>query len=210
MSLEELREQNKRLVTEKALECFIQNGISNTRISDIAAASGLTQRSVFRYFASKDDIIIAAAFCYWERAKAHIARELEKHTGAAQTGIEQIRIILQSYANMLFTDPEGIRFSLDAEVALYNAGKNAHVVNRPPERYESHMGPLSQAVLRGLADGTVDPGADVRQLYYNAYDSILGMMQRLSLGVPSVNELDAHERLRAMCEMFTQEFAAKS
>lgn len=210
MSLEELREQNKRLVTEKALECFIQNGISNTRISDIAAASGLTQRSVFRYFASKDDIIIAAAFCYWERAKAHIARELEKHTGAAQTGIEQIRIILQSYANMLFTDPEGIRFSLDAEVALHSAGKNAHVVNRPPERYESHTGPLSQAVLRGLADGTVDPDADVRQLYYNAYDSILGMMQRMSLGVPSVNELDAHERLRAMCEMFTQEFAAKS
>lgn len=27
MSLEELREQNIRLVTEKALECFIKNGI---------------------------------------------------------------------------------------------------------------------------------------------------------------------------------------
>lgn len=31
MSLEELREQNIRLVTEKALECFIKNGINNTR-----------------------------------------------------------------------------------------------------------------------------------------------------------------------------------
>ena len=74
MSLEELREQNIRLVTEKALECFIKNGINNTRVSEIAAESGLTQRSVFRYFPSKDDIVIAAAFCYWERAKAHIAR----------------------------------------------------------------------------------------------------------------------------------------
>ncbi len=49
MSLEELREQNIRLVTEKALECFIKNGINNTRVSEIAAESGLTQRSVFRY-----------------------------------------------------------------------------------------------------------------------------------------------------------------
>ena len=60
MSLEELREQNIRLVTEKALECFIKNGINNTRVSEIAAESGLTQRSVFRYFPSKDDIVIAA------------------------------------------------------------------------------------------------------------------------------------------------------
>lgn len=62
---------------------------------------------------------------------------------------------------------------------------------------------------KGLADGTVDPAADIKQLYYNAYDSILGMMQRLTVGVPSVNELDAHTRLRAMCAMFTREFAAK-
>lgn len=118
MSLEELREQNIRLVTEKALECFIKNGINNTRVSEIAAESGLTQRSVFRYFPSKDDIVIAAAFCYWERTKAYIAHELRRHTDDAQTGIEQINIILNSYANMLFVDPEGIRFSLDAEVAL--------------------------------------------------------------------------------------------
>ena len=129
--------------------------------------------------------------------------------GKAQTGIEQINIILNSYANMLFVDPEGIRFSLDAEVALYSVGKNAHVINRPPERYEAYKGPLSQAVRRGLADGTVDPGANIKQLYYNAYDSILGMMQRLTVGVPSVSELDAHERLESMCAMFTREFAAK-
>lgn len=126
------------------------------------------------------------------------------------SGIEQISIILNSYANILFIDPEGIRFSLDAETALYSAGKNERVINRPPERFEEHSGPLSVAIEKGLKDGTVDPNADIRQLYYNAYDSILGMMQRLTIGVPSANEIDAHLRLRAMCDMFTQQFAAKN
>ena len=36
------------------------------------------------------------------------------------------------------------------------------------------------------------------------------MMQRLTIGVPSANEIDAHLRLRAMCDMFTQQFAAKN
>lgn len=208
MSLEELRESNIQLVTEKALECFVERGIDNTRVSDIAKSAGLTERSVYRYFPTKSDIVIAAALCYWARAKDYIASQMVEHSGDAMTGIEQIELILQSYANILFVDPKGIRFSLDAELALNNVGKSHKVFNRPPERFEAHVGPLSNAVERGLADGTVNPNADVKQLYYNAYDSILGLMQRLTLGVPSVNEIDAHARLKQMCRMFTQAFAA--
>lgn len=209
MSLEEVRSQNIQLVTEKALDCFIKNGIANTKVSEIAQAAGLTERSVYRYFTTKSDIVIAAAFCYWQRAKEYIAWELSSHDYTHMSGIEQISIILNSYANILFIDPEGIRFSLDAEVALFNVGKSEKVINRPPERFEEYTGPLSQAIRRGLSDGTVDPDADIKQLYYNAYDSILGLMQRLTVGVPSTNELDARKRLQAMCKMFTREFSSK-
>lgn len=210
MSQEEIRERNISLVANVALDKFIEKGIGKTSLSEIADAAGLTERSIYRYYKSKNDLIIASAFCYWERVKEHIYSELKKLDFDALTGIEQINIILNSYANMLFYDPKGIRFSLDAEVALYNVGKNHHVINRPPERYEACDGPLAVAVQKGLNDGTVSPDVDIKQLYYNAYDSILGMMQRITVGVPSVNELDAHERLRAMCDMFTREFSAKN
>ena len=36
MAQEQLREQNKRLVAEKALDCFLEQGIGNTRVSQIA------------------------------------------------------------------------------------------------------------------------------------------------------------------------------
>lgn len=72
---------------------------------------------------------------------------------------------------------------------MYQVGKNSHVINRPPERFERYTGPLSIAIRKGLADGTVSPNANIKQLYYNAYDSILGMMQRLTVGVPSVMSL---------------------
>ena len=121
MSLDELKTQNIRTVTEKALVCFIKNGITNTKVSEIAKTAGLTERSVYRYFPTKSDIVISAAFCYWERAKEYIAWELDTHDYEHLSGIEQISIILKSYANILFIDPEGIRFSLDAEVALFNA-----------------------------------------------------------------------------------------
>ena len=199
MSMQEVREQNIALVTQTALACFVENGIEKTTIRDIAQHAGLTERSVYRYFAGKDELVIAAAYLYWDRAK-------ERRRG--MTGIEEIRVLLRSYAGLIFTDPAGIRFSLDAEVALCNAGRQHVVINRPPERFEVAPGPIAAAIRRGLADGTVDPEADVKTLYYNTYDSILGVIQRMSVGVPSVHELDGHARIDALCEQFTRAFAA--
>ena len=59
MPHEEQREKNIRLVTEVALDCFLANGIEKTKVADIALRSGLTERSVFRYFETKADLVLA-------------------------------------------------------------------------------------------------------------------------------------------------------
>ena len=76
MSMQEVREQNIALVAQTALACFVENGIDKTTIRDIAHRAGLTERSVYRYFATKDELVIAAAFLYWDRAKAQAAQAL--------------------------------------------------------------------------------------------------------------------------------------
>ena len=78
MSMQEVREQNIALVTQTALACFVENGIEKTTIRDIAQHAGLTERSVYRYFAGKDELVIAAAYLYWDRAKELAAQSLAK------------------------------------------------------------------------------------------------------------------------------------
>ena len=129
MSMQEVREQNIALVTQTALACFVENGIEKTTIRDIAQHAGLTERSVYRYFAGKDELVIAAAYLYWDRAKELAAQALVSARRRGMTGIEEIRVLLRSYAGLIFTDPAGIRFSLDAEVALCNAGRQHAVVS---------------------------------------------------------------------------------
>lgn len=57
-----LRERTRRAVQqeigEAAVALFMEHGYEATTIDDIAAAVGLSQRSVFRYFGTKDDIVI--------------------------------------------------------------------------------------------------------------------------------------------------------
>lgn len=145
MSLQEVREQNIALVKQTALACFVENGIDKTTIRDIAHRAGLTERSVYRYFATKDELVVAAAFLYWDRAKAQAAQALVSARQPGMTGIEEIRVLLRSYAGLIFTDPAGIRFSLDAEVALCNAGRSTRsstarrsALRSPPAQSRGH------------------------------------------------------------------------
>ncbi|MFE7979769.1 TetR/AcrR family transcriptional regulator [Streptomyces shenzhenensis] len=57
-----LRERTRRAVrreiTETAERLFIERGYDATTIEDIAAAIGMSPRSVFRYFPTKEDLLV--------------------------------------------------------------------------------------------------------------------------------------------------------
>ena len=94
MSLEALREQNIQLVTEKALECFLEQGIEKTKVSEIARRAGLTERSVFRYFKTKTDLVLAASYLYWNSVIAYIDRQLPPEGEGGRTGLEEVGRLL--------------------------------------------------------------------------------------------------------------------
>ncbi|MEA5152509.1 MAG: TetR/AcrR family transcriptional regulator [Oscillospiraceae bacterium] len=207
MYQDKLREANTRLVVEKALECFLEQGIEKTRVSEVAQRAGLTERSVFRYFKTKSDLVLAASYLYWNRVTAYIEGQLPPDGDKTQTGLEDVAQLLVCYSNLYSEHREGILFTLDAELVLNAAGKKHEIKNRPPEPYESSNGPVARAIRKGLADGSIDPRVDVRVLYYNSYDAILGVMQRMSIGgTPSAGELDYRSRMRHLCEMFVSAF----
>ena len=57
-----LRERTRlavaREITEAASALFIATGYETTTIDDIARAVGMSRRSVFRYFPTKEDIVL--------------------------------------------------------------------------------------------------------------------------------------------------------
>lgn len=56
-----LRERTRRAVRAElmtvAMQLFLEHGFEETTVEQIATAAGLSRRSFFRYFASKDDIL---------------------------------------------------------------------------------------------------------------------------------------------------------
>src|SRR6266511_6256504 len=57
-----VRERTRRAVrdelTQLAKELFVEKGYDQTTIDDLAAAAGMSKRTFFRYFASKEELIV--------------------------------------------------------------------------------------------------------------------------------------------------------
>lgn len=75
---ERTREAARQHIAESALGLFLTRGFDETTVEQIAAEAGISARSFFRYFPTKEDVVITDP-SGWARAMAdHLRGENEK------------------------------------------------------------------------------------------------------------------------------------
>ena len=52
------RDVMREQISSAAVALFLKHGFEKTTVADIAAATGISRRTLFRYFASKEDIVL--------------------------------------------------------------------------------------------------------------------------------------------------------
>jgi AcrR family transcriptional regulator len=76
---EGLREHKKRRthqrIAEVGLNLFLANGYDATTLDEIAAAAGISRRTFFSYFKSKDEILLAQLSCYVDALKLSVHQD---------------------------------------------------------------------------------------------------------------------------------------
>jgi AcrR family transcriptional regulator len=67
MSLREQKQRETRLrIAETAMELFLEHGYDGTTLDAIAAAAGISRRTFFSYYKSKEDIVLAWQEAAWQ------------------------------------------------------------------------------------------------------------------------------------------------
>jgi len=55
----DVTEERTQQILEAAVSAFVQSGIANTRMEDIAQEAGLSKATIYLYFKSKDELVFA-------------------------------------------------------------------------------------------------------------------------------------------------------
>src|SRR5262245_13205900 len=87
------RAETRRRVLDAAFEVFGDKGIAATKLTEVAAAAGLTKGAVYSSFASKDELVLALM-------EEHAVHRLEANlagfaaAGDGATGLAEVAAVL--------------------------------------------------------------------------------------------------------------------
>lgn len=142
----DVSEERKQQILDAAEKVFTHKGLDEARMDDIAEGTGLSKGTLYLYFKSKDDLIIAIL----ERIFQHTFDQLETRMGDELSAGEAIRRFAEEagrdYTSMLRIMPIAYEF-------LALAFRNKTVQKALKRYFKLYMEVLVPVIQRGIDSG---------------------------------------------------------
>ena len=202
----------RQRILEVGFKMFSEKGIVPVTMPDIARESGVGRATLYRYYATKLDLVIAIGTWKWQEyidsyKKLKTGKALKKMTGAQLFGH-----FLDSFIDLYHNHADILRFNYDFNSFLmYERGT--------PEQKKSYlhmvdgMRPLFDEIIeRGMKDGTLAIGATADDLLYSSFHIMLAAVTRFAVGLVYLpdNEMDPVHELIMLEDMLLSRYFKKA
>ena len=146
MPSDDLSEERQKQILDAAITEFARQGFHETRMEDIARASGLSKGALYLYYKSKD-AIIAALLRTLFAVELRGTRTIVEGKG---TATERLQAITRMFADEL----DRLRVAMPILLEFYAvAFRNASVRAHLGQFYDEYRAPLEHLIRQGIAGG---------------------------------------------------------
>ena len=182
---ENLRKTRENEAVFAAAQLFLARGVEAVKMTDIAEAAEIGVASLYRYFGTKEAILIRAGILLWSDLRA-LFEEVVEDADSSRTGREQVAAMLGVYRTLCRDHKNFLLFLEDFDRFILASG----VKKSELYEYERSIGdyyPLFEAAYRrGVADGSLRAGVDPALFYRTFTHGITALCQKLLRG--GINE----------------------
>jgi len=165
-----------------AAELFLKNGIEPVRMTDVAEAAGMGVASLYRYFGTKERLVVRAGILLWRDLHMLFRGVYEAPDFAGKSGMEQISELLGVYRTLFAEHSDFIRFVADFDDYVVRSGVSAQEL----AEYEASILDIYPRFLgsfrRGVRDGSVRSDVDPKQYYDTVNHALMALSQKLLRG----------------------------
>ena len=190
---DEHRAARQAQILDAAWRCFYRQGVQATTMEQIIAESGLSASAMYRYFAGKDDIIVAAIGSSLSRLGQLLEPILEApQQRSVPALLQQVTAAIQS-----FSERPGFNLCRIALHGWSEAQRNERLRGLMRDFYAAFRDRLADRVRRWQAEGEVDAAAEPADVAQTLLSLLLGFVVQSAI----VHDADpqAHQRgLQAM------------
>jgi AcrR family transcriptional regulator len=138
-------ERTRSLLLDAAEHVFAEKGFIPATLDDIAKAAGYSKGAIYKYFATKEDLFLAASDRYWRRYFDNFA---EVMSSASQIGAHELEEIAERW-RQLSRDRGAEHAALGVEFNLYLL-RNPEARKRVADKRSEVVAELTKYIVTGI------------------------------------------------------------
>lgn len=181
MANELVRIKNVKNVLEEALNCFNNYGIEETKIVSIAKAAGVTSRSVYRYFGTKENLVLQVAIDFLNKGFDVVEKHIAKKNFQEKNGLMQVEDFFNLQIKHFKEEPADALMLKEFEVFLRKHADSEDLMTVYVERFNESKTILEMALQKGIADGSIRSDMDMDLVSRTLAVTFAGVLQRIAL-----------------------------
>lgn len=171
------RHENQReRILEVAKDLFIEKGIEQITIGDIARAAQLTRTSVFQYFGNKEELAQEIFKNITQNWRDRNSREVWNFKG---TGHERLENFIISFFNYLYQTPKEAKLVAEINYIYARRWSAQMFVETTLKNLAEDRKYVAKSIQQGFADGSLRQDIDPELLLAAFFNFLSGMIGRM-------------------------------
>jgi AcrR family transcriptional regulator len=175
---EEQKDKRKELVIIAAIEVFIEKGIENTKMTDIAQVG---VASVYRYFKTKTEIVIESAIRFWDIEIDTFYNLFSKKEFKQLNGLDRVSQILNIFIGIYINHNDFLRFIEEFDNYVVKEKIPSQRLSLYEKNILNLMPVMIEALELGKKDGSIDLNINNEQYYMTITHTLMSLSQKLIL-----------------------------
>src|SRR5512145_255658 len=153
-------------ILRAAVKIFSRKGFFNSKVSEIARASGVADGTIYLYFKNKDDLLISL----FEEKMGEVVADVRRRIGAGGNAIEKLRIFIENHMDLLERESGLVEV---IQVELRQSTK--FLKDYTPVKFFEYLEVISDILEEGKREGVLRPDLNVsvaRRAIFGALDEL--------------------------------------
>ncbi len=182
-----LKDAKINFLVDMATDLFMTRSIGEVTIKDIAVAAQVGEATIYRYFGSKQNIVVHAAM----KIQGIVSKDffnLEK----GKNGFEKLKVFYESYYEIFIKHPNFYKFlnEFDAYVSV----EDSSITNPYESAIDTYKGFYMDAYELGLKDGSIRKQKDIEMFYFSTTHALLELAKKLAFKKAVLNPATSIEK----------------
>lgn len=173
------KEKRRNAILSHAIALFGRQGIEATTMEQLAETAGIGSATIYRYFPTKNDVVVAAVIEAWQEQSRRYLPLINSPDFEKLNGQEQIRYILGIFIDLYDQSPDFLWLLM-----AFDSYTKGNVISK--EQLDSYQqviiflkGYAVAALKKGKADQTLHLTKSPELVYFTIFHTMLSLTSKL-------------------------------